>query len=149
MSSLALGLVLGSAAMHALWNLLLKGQSGKLSFAAAALTAALAVFAAPFARAVAGSGIPPAALPWILLTGAIHVLYFFCLARTYDAGDLSLAYPLARGGAALLVPLLAVPLLGERPSAQGAAGITVILVGLALLHGGDLWRRRVPGMVVT
>ena len=149
MSGLALGLVLCSAVMHAVWNLLLKGQSGKLPFTAAALAAALAVFAVPFVRAVAAEGIPPAAVPWILLTGGVHVVYFHCLARTYDVGDLSFAYPLARGGAALLVPLLAVPLLGERPSPVGAAGIAVIVMGLALLHGGDVWRRRVPAAALA
>ena len=44
----------------------------------------------------------------------MHALYFILLGRGYEHGDLGLVYPIARGTGPLLVPALAIPLLGER-----------------------------------
>lgn len=134
MGGLALGLVLGSALLHALWNLVLKERSQRVSFSLAALLCGLAVFALPCAALVRGAGLPVAALPWAAASGLVHVFYFYALSRAYETGDLSFAYPVSRGGAALLVPPLAWLLEAERPNAVGAAGIGLIVLGLAVLQ---------------
>lgn len=138
MSHLALELVLVSALLHAVWNLLLKGQSQKLSFSLAAMTCGLAVFGVPCAVEAWRGGLSPAAVPWAVLSGLVHVAYFTCLSRAYDAGDLSFAYPAARGGAALLVPILAWAFVAERPDLWGTVGVALIVVGLAVLQWGAL-----------
>ena len=60
----------------------------------------------------------------MLASCTLHGLSFIVLSRAYEAGELSLVYPIARSTPAV-VPLLAVSLLGEHVSAAGAAGIAL------------------------
>src|SRR5687767_14778657 len=73
---------------------------------------------------------------WYFLAGtvALHTLYFWSLGRAYDAGDLSIVYPLARGMGPVLVPILAVGFLGERMTPLAAAGAALVAVGIYVLH---------------
>ena len=61
-------------------------------------------------------GVSAEGWPFVVATIVIHAVYFVLLGRAYEHGDLSLVYPIARGTGPLLVPLFAVPLLGERLS---------------------------------
>ena len=49
----------------------------------------------------------------MLVTIALHVSYVNLLALSYAEGDLSLAYPMARGMGPMIVPVLAVVFLSE------------------------------------
>lgn len=129
MSTLALLLILFSAFMHALWNLLVKRSRDKTVFiwwmfvaSAGCLQVVLPFWAEPF----------PPLNPAVLLLGvagaACFVLYHLFNGRAYRDGDLSLTYPLAQTSM-LYVPLLGVCLLGERISLLGLAGILLILCG--------------------
>jgi drug/metabolite transporter (DMT)-like permease len=134
MSSFALLLILVATLSHASWNLLTKqsrhrlaflwwtGVAGSVLYLPAALAAALSWY--------------PSAVDWAGVAGGavIRAGYFVALGTAYARGDLSLVYPLARGTAPLLVPPLAVLLLGERPSPLGWAGIAVIGLGVYTLH---------------
>jgi uncharacterized membrane protein len=61
------------------------------------------------------------------------------LSRAYEAGDLSVVYPISRSTPAI-VPLLAVPLLGEHVSLLGAVGIALTLMGMWLVQTGGALR---------
>src|SRR5215510_10107188 len=101
------------------------------------LSAAAAVVYAPLGLyMLLAVGLPSAGLAYVAATVAIHVLYFVLLGRAYQTGDLSVVYPIARGTGPLLVPFIAVPLLGERLSPLGAVGIGLILVGVVTLQVG-------------
>jgi uncharacterized membrane protein len=103
------------------------------------LSAAAAVVYAPLGLyLLLASGLPAAGYPYVAATIAIHVLYFVLLGRAYRLGDLSVVYPIARGTGPLLVPFIAVPLLGERLTPLGGIGITLILVGVVTLQVGGL-----------
>jgi uncharacterized membrane protein len=67
-------------------------------------------------------------------TSVLHSLYFFFLGSAYEAGDLSIVYPLARGIGPLVVPLLAVSLIGEELSTLGILGISLVISGIYILH---------------
>jgi drug/metabolite transporter (DMT)-like permease len=56
------------------------------------------------------------------------------LGSAYKTGDLSMVYPLSRGSSPVFVTLIAVTLLGERPSAIGYAGIALVVLGIYVLH---------------
>lgn len=121
-------LVLLSAWMHAGWNILVKGskdaQLDTLNFALAGSVVAL--LALPFVA------LPDkACIPWMASSLLIHVAYFVSLVEAYRHTDLSVAYPLMRGMAPVLVTLLA-PLAGELITPQQVLGIVVIAVGIAL-----------------
>ena len=101
MSSTALALALGAAVLHALWNLLLAGSRDML--AATAVAVAASVVVAARRRAHVGRRARGAAV--LVASAALELVYFFALAAAYARADLSLVYPVARGGAPVLVLL--------------------------------------------
>jgi drug/metabolite transporter (DMT)-like permease len=137
LSGAALGLALGAAVLHALWNLLLAGSRDVLAATAVALGAGIVV-AAPIA--VVTWGIQREAIPWLAASGALELVYFFTLTAAYRRSELSLVYPIARGGAPVLV-LLGALATGLVPSGREAAGVLAVAAGVVLvrgLRGGDL-----------
>ncbi|MBC8831871.1 EamA family transporter, partial [Escherichia coli] len=61
----------------------------------------------------------PAAWPYIAASAALEVAYCFTLARAYRSGEFGQIYPIARGISPLLVSVLALALLHERPTPFG------------------------------
>ena len=129
--------VLGSALMHAGWNFLVKAGADRLLDTAAIAIggSALAAAALPFVP------LPLAASwPWLLVSAASHAAYFVALAASYERADLSVAYPMMRGLAPVIVAAAA-PLFGEpyRPGTLLGAGVIgcgiVIPAALALRRG--------------
>jgi drug/metabolite transporter (DMT)-like permease len=136
MSGAALGLALGAAVLHALWNLLLAGSRDVLAATAVALGSSLVV-ALPFA--IATWRMEREAIPWLVASGALELVYFFTLTAAYQRAELSLVYPLARGGAPVLVLLGAVAT-GYEPDPIEVLGVLAVAVGVVLvrgLRGGD------------
>jgi drug/metabolite transporter (DMT)-like permease len=131
--------VLASALLHALWNALLKRGHDPLADLAL-LTLGASALALPWLPFV--PPLPAAAWPWLLLSNLIHAGYYAALAASYRHAELSLAYPLMRGGAPLLVALFALLVLGEHPGAATWAGIAAISLGIVSLAWGQ---RRQPG----
>lgn len=129
MSTFALLLILFSALMHALWNLLVKRSGDKTVFiwwmflaSGLLLNGALLLLPGPF---------PPPS-PFILFLGAAggacFVFYHLFNGRAYRSGDLSLTYPLSQTSM-LYVPLWGVLILGEELSPYGLGGIFLIMAG--------------------
>lgn len=131
-------LVLGSALMHATWNLLAKRAAGGLEFLwlLSLVTTAAFVPAAVIYVAVARPEVTLAHVGLALASAVLHVAYFTALQRGYRVGDLSLVYPLARGSGPVLATLLAVVLLGERPGALALAGTALVVGSVFVLSGG-------------
>lgn len=130
----ALLLVLGAAFCHSGWNLLVKSDARRLEIQSGALIVGT-LLCAPVVFVYSVGEISAAAWTVILVSGVLETSYVFALTAAYGAGDLSLVYPVARGIAPVLVAPLAVALLGERLSAQGLAGIALVVVGIFLSHG--------------
>src|SRR5919201_2327618 len=106
----ALAFALAAAWFHALWNLLLARARDVESATAVALITAEVVFA-PVAVAVwrADAGV----WPWLVGSGLFEIAYFVLLATAYARAPLSVVYPVARGGAPVLVLLVSVVALGQ------------------------------------
>ena len=144
MTTVALGLVLLSALVHASWNFLLKKSGGGAGLITAANVASLVAYA-PLAAIVAwrtGYRVQPVHLGLMLGSGMVHTAYFLLLDRAYrSGGDLSIVYPLARATGPLITIAVAVSLLGERPSAIALGGAVTIGVSALLLTGNPFaWR---------
>src|SRR5512139_3783140 len=129
MTDLAFLLIVFSAVMHALWNLLVKRSRDKTVFiwwmfiASGTLMNLVLPFAGPM---------PPvsgALLGLVVAGAACFVLYHLFNGRAYRSGDLSLTYPLAQTSM-LWVPLWGALLLGERFTWAGAGGIALIGAGV-------------------
>jgi len=131
-----IALVLVSAFLHAAWSASIKGSRSPLAFNVTQTLVTLP-FAALGLLSVDRETFSPQLLAWAAGTGVSHGLYLYWLSRALARADLTLAYPIVRSTPALL-PLLAVPVLGEIPSPLGALGITVVVAGVWLVHGAGL-----------
>lgn len=129
MSDLAFFLILFSAFMHALWNLLVKSSVDKTvfiwwMFVSSGLLLNLSLLLLP--------GAFPVPDLRILLLGAVggacFVLYHLFNGRAYRDGDMSLTYPLAQTSM-LYVPVWGILFFNERLSLIGLLGILLIAAG--------------------
>ncbi len=146
MSGAALALVLAAAVVHAGWNALAKRAESPLAFLASSVALATLALGPVAGWLLVRDGFPRAAAPFVVTTVVVHALYFYALARAYGAGDYSVVYPVARGLGVALVPVLAVPLLGERLSPLGSAGVALVVLGIVALQlGGGASRRARAG----
>lgn len=124
-------LALGAAVLHTVWNLLVKTSADRLLalwglyVAGGVLLVPLLVVDAPGRRV----------LPLILASCLIHTVYAVFLARAYQTGDFSFAYPLARGGGALVAAIGGVAVLGDHLPPPAWLAIAVVVGGLARLAG--------------
>jgi drug/metabolite transporter (DMT)-like permease len=136
-TSLALGLVLLSAVIHATWNLLTKRAIADTPFLWLVYVVGAIVYA-PLAIGIlllAKPALGPIALVFVAVAVVLQTVYFTTLSAGYRAGDLSLVYPLARATGPLLATLGAITLFGERPTAVALAGAVAILAGALVLTG--------------
>ncbi|MFF3581677.1 EamA family transporter [Streptomyces mirabilis] len=136
MTPLVTAAVLLAAVTHASWNAIAHRINDKLvGFTLIAGGGVLiGVALMPFV------GVPAAgAWPYLLVSAAIHVLYYVLLMRSFRLGDFGQAYPIARGTAPLVVTVLAAVFAHEVPNAWAAAGIAVSCTGLT---GVALWGMR-------
>ena len=144
------GLVLLSALLHATWNAVVKSEEDHLtSFAlvtaVGGLVALLVLFLVPRPAA--------AAWPFLGFSMLVHNAYYFCLLRSYAAGDLSHVYPIARGLGPLVVAAASGAVVGEHLGAIDRAGVVLVSAGimsLALAGGlprGAEWRA--PGYAMV
>jgi drug/metabolite transporter (DMT)-like permease len=132
MSATALAFALAAAAVHALWNLLLARAPDVEAATAVALVTAELVFL-PVAVVVwrADSGV----WPWVVASGLLELAYFALLATAYRLAPLSVVYPIARGGAPVLVLAISALALGHGASAAQVGGVCLIVLGIVLVRG--------------
>lgn len=130
MSAAAFALIVASALLHALWNLLVKRSRHKTVFIWWMFLASFAPFCLIEAVAPVPLTAPPLHSVAMAAVGAVcFAAYHLLNGRAYHAGgDLSLVYPLSQTSL-LYVPLWAALLLGERLSLPGALGILLVLCG--------------------
>lgn len=122
--------VIGAAALHAVWNALVKGGASK----------ALGMYAVVMGQGAFGLGalpfVPlPARESWPLLavSVALHIGYQGFLMLSYRIGDLTQVYPIARGTAPLLVAAISVALLGTELARLELIGVLAIGTGIISL----------------
>ena len=134
MSPTALLLVLLAALCHSAWNLIVKSDARRLEIQSGALVVGT-LLCAPVLLFHPPWFLPPLAWAAVVVSALFESAYVLALSSAYGAGDMSLVYPVARGTGTVLVAPLAVLLLGERPSVQGALGIGLVVIGIFLSHG--------------
>jgi drug/metabolite transporter (DMT)-like permease len=124
--------VLGSAALHALWNWLIADTRDSHATAAVAIMTAVVAFAPV---AVLTWDVDAAAWPYIAASAALELAYFALLAAAYERADLSFVYPIVRGAAPVLVLAVSLLALGASVSGGEAAGVLAIAAGVLLVRG--------------
>ncbi len=127
MPPIAIAAALTSALIHASWNAALKGGRDRVADSFLIAVGGLG----SGAILIALLGVPRAeAWPFIALSVCIHLLYWLTLFKSYDLGDLSHIYTLARGSAPLLVALGAALTAEEIPPPLKALGIACVSAGV-------------------
>ena len=131
---LATVLALTAACLHATWNLILKrAPHADRDLTSWGLFLFGGLLVTPPMIAMGGPGLE--VLPWLVLSGLVHMLYINGLVGAYRHGDFSLAYPLARGGGALVAAVGGSILLGDVLSPPAWLAVAVVAGGLLSLVG--------------
>jgi drug/metabolite transporter (DMT)-like permease len=140
--------VLFSALLHATWNSLAHNVSDRLvGFALIGVACA-----AGGGLMVAFAGMPPAgAWPFIVASAALHVVYNLLLLASYELGEFSQMYPLARGTSPWVVALVSVLVLGRELPITELLGVLAVSAGLIALVfiGGRPGRGDLPALVAA
>ena len=128
--TIALSLILLSAVVHAIVNILTKRADNKYAmrlligvFSAILVAPALFFVPLPHGRAV-----------WFLVgTAFVHALYELLLVKSYESADFSAVYPVARGTGPLFTAIGAILFLHEHPPALQLVGIVMICGGVTAI----------------
>ena len=135
----AIVLLLLSASLHALWNLLLKRSQEKYIAMGwqVILSGVLAFFLLLF------TGLPPRSM-WLfaLVSMALEAVYFILLSNAYSDHDFSLVYPIARGTAPAFLMLWSVLFLNESVTTGGVLGVGLIVSGMVIIGATSLIQNR-------
>jgi drug/metabolite transporter (DMT)-like permease len=137
MTSIAVGLVLLSALLHATWNFVAKKAHNNTAFVWLLSTMEVLLF---FPIVLVVVLIEQYTIGWLgvlfmAVAGCLHIAYFVLLGRGYQVGDLSIVYPLARGIGPLIATVAAIALFDERPTPLALAGSVLICGGVFWLTG--------------
>jgi drug/metabolite transporter (DMT)-like permease len=123
-------IVLFAAALHAVWNAVVKGGSDTLltTILVASTGGLIGLCALPFLPPVA-----PVAWPYLAASAILEVTYYALIAGAYRNSDMSRTYPLMRGMPPLLVALVSALAFGVGLSLIAWLGIALISTGLLSL----------------
>ncbi len=148
MPASALALALIAAFVHALWNVLLARARDVESATAVALIVAEVVFAPV---AILTWDVHAGVWPYLLAGGIMQVAYFALLATAYRTVPLSVVYPIARGGAPVLVLTGGALVLGRTTTWTQVAAVVLVVAGILLVRGVGHPERRgvVFGVVIA
>jgi uncharacterized membrane protein len=123
-------MVLGAALVHAIWNALVKADGDRLSLiewmSGTQIVVSLCLI--PVVSVPA-----PDSWPFLLASSGLNTAYMFMLNRAYQAGDLSLVYPVARGLAPLIVAIVSAVALGQTLTYANQMGVLLIVLGITSL----------------
>jgi drug/metabolite transporter (DMT)-like permease len=139
----AIFLLLLSACMHAVWNLLLKRSEEKMP--AMGWIVILGGVFSFFILLVVGS-VPLAMWKFIIVSVLLEVIYFILLSSAYSDHDFSLVYPIARGAAPAFLMLWSVLFAEERLTDGGMLGVGLIVSGMMIIGAAGLIQSREGGV---
>ncbi len=145
LSSGVLAAVLCAAALHALWNSLVKSAPDKV------LTSAIVATWAGVAAVVSALLLPrpaAAAFPFIVASALVHIVYFMLVGQLYRSADLSVAYPIMRGLAPLIAAIIALVALGEAPTPIASLGVLALVAGVLAMGASGLAHGRIDRLTV-
>jgi drug/metabolite transporter (DMT)-like permease len=145
-SPYAIGLVLASAFLHALWNALLK-QEADVEAAAVGVVCIALISSLALVPWTPGPAFPQSVgYAWASGAGLFEAGYFISLAMALLRAPLGFAYTVARGTAIALVWPISVLWLGEPINAFSAVGVLTLYAGLLVVGLGSQGRGTGPGL---
>ena len=134
MNKIAIMLVVLSAVMHALRNFFTKKAYDKQAFVWWYEVFGQLFFSPVFAVVLFSEGLELSiSLYMVLVSGFVHFVYWYFLAKSLEKGDLSLVYPIMRSSPALVL-VFSLTILGEDVSLFGGLGISLIVLGVYAIN---------------
>jgi uncharacterized membrane protein len=134
MNEIVIILVVLSALMHALRNFFTKKAYDKQAFIWWYEVFGLLFFTPVFAFVLFKDGFEFSIASFIvLISGFIHFIYWFFLAKSLENGELSLVYPIMRSSPALVL-VFSITILGEEVSFFGGFGILLVAFGVYIIN---------------
>jgi uncharacterized membrane protein len=127
----AIALALAAAVAHATWNLLVAGARDPSAATAVAVWAGIVSF---LPVALLTGGVHGSAIPYVVASALLHLVYMTLLALAYGRAELSLVYPLSRGAAPVLV-LAVGAALGTTLGAGQVLGVLIVAAGILMVQG--------------
>ena len=123
-------MIICAAFVHAAWNALVKAEGDRLTLIRimSFTQLNLSLLLLPFVAVPAGE-----AWSYLIASAFVNVGYMLFLSEAYRSGDLSHAYPLARGIAPLIVAAVSMLFLGEELSQASQIAILLIALGITSL----------------
>ena len=150
--------VLISTFLHATWNFLIKKSNHPYEYVQL-LAVVSGAISLPFAILfIFTDKFTISGILLSILSGLIHVFYFYFLGTAYKKADLSFVYPIARGTAVALVPIVGMLLIKESVSSIALIGVVVVFFGIFTLgnithmksvNSSDLFLSLITGITVT
>ncbi len=139
MPTAAIFLLLFSATLHALWNLLLKKSEEKyIAMGWQVIISGIFSF-----LLLLFTGFPPPSMwPFALVSMFLEAVYFILLSNAYSDHDFSLVYPIARGTAPAFLMLWSILFLHETLTPGGMLGIGMIVAGMVIIGATSLIQNR-------
>jgi len=128
MTSLALFFIFSSALLHSVWNLLVKKSHDKVAFMWWIQIPPIVLFLPLFVFSEEKYTISSGAILFVLISAAIHTLYRISIGISYEKGDMSVIYPIARSAPAFVV-IWSILFLNEHLTPSGFAGIALVVIG--------------------
>ncbi len=127
-------LILIAALSHAVCHSILKNNKNPLGILGVTSIFEIIIFT-PLVLSVPF----PTTYIWILiiLSAFLHGLYRLFVVYSYQYGDLSFIYPIARGSSSLLLALISVIYLSDKISLIGFVAILIVCFGLFLISYSD------------
>lgn len=145
MSGTIVLVVLCGAMLHASWNAVVKSAGDKFLNAVVVMTISMvmAALVLPFMQQPL-----PQSWPYLVTSAVLQAVYVALIAKAYGGGDMSVAYPLMRGTAPLLVSLVSLPLIGEALPPLRWAGVGLVSFGVLVMAFDSLRVAKAGGATV-
>ncbi len=126
-------LVLTAAFTHALWNFFSKKVSGNFTifWYGCAGTNLVRLFYTVYSLFTAGLDLR--GLIFVLVSAAAHACYYLAFLYTYSKGDISTAYPIARGTGVAGTAIVSFLFLGELITPLAGAGMAAVVTGIVFI----------------
>jgi len=144
---LVLVVVLGAAVLHATWNAMAHGAVDRVAgLALFELTAGVIGLVM-----VLKQGLPPSdTWGYVGASTVLHLVYLGGLVASYNLGQFSQMYPLARGTSPWVVAVVSIVVLQQTLAPGVLVGVLLVSAGLiALVFIGRPGRRQVPALAAA
>lgn len=151
MSAFAVVIVLAAAVCHAAWNVIAHGVSRiGMPFLWWGAVSSTVIWAGviPFTGGI-GTGDLSGLATGVIVSAVLHFVYMLVLQRGYASGRLSTVYATARGTGPTISVVIAVLVLGERPSIIALIGVAAIVLGVVAIGFVDRGSDTDPSAVVV